>query len=210
MRWILGIAFLFGLGVAGVWVLGRLLPVAHEVTVSKTIAAPVDEVWARIDDPEAWEQWRTDLEKVEIDSPETIVVTDGNGTIRYRLERPDERTLLTVIDQEDLPFGGRWIWLVEPDGEATRVTITEQGEIHSPLFRFFARYVFGYDATIRSVLDQLDASLSGARPIGGDGASPLRATPRAVGSNAEIASRGGAVQSPVPASSSPKRETYVS
>ncbi len=39
------------------------------------------------------------------------------------------------------------------------VTITEDGEVYNPLFRFLSRYVFGYAATMDSFLARLAKSL---------------------------------------------------
>jgi hypothetical protein len=37
----------------------------------------------------------------------------------------------------------------------TRVTITEDGKIYNPFFRFMARYAFGYTASLQTYLDDL-------------------------------------------------------
>jgi hypothetical protein len=164
MKWLLGLVLLFVLVVTVVWLLGRSLPVSHETTLERVIDAPADEVWRSIEDPARWKLWRTDLEQLEALSDESFIITDSNGAIRYRLERPAERTLVTTIDQQNLPYGGQWRWTVAPATDDTsRVTITETGEIYNPFFRFFARYVFGYDATMSSVLDQLEIATRSSR-----------------------------------------------
>ena len=38
-----------------------------------------------------------------------------------------------------------------------RVTLTEAGEIYNPIFRFMARFVFGYSGTIEAYLKALHA-----------------------------------------------------
>lgn len=35
-----------------------------------------------------------------------------------------------------------------PDGAGTRVTITENGEVYNPLFRFVSRFLMGHTSTI--------------------------------------------------------------
>ena len=47
--------------------------------------------------------------------------------------------------------------MLEPTDAGTRVTITENGEIYNVFFRFMARFVFGYTATMDRVLDALKA-----------------------------------------------------
>ena len=79
--------------------------------------------------------------------------------MRYRLEQPQDRTLVTTIDTPGLPYGGRWIWSVEEAGPLqSTVTIVEEGEVYSPLFRFISRFVIGHEATLRGAMDQLGES----------------------------------------------------
>ena len=78
-------------------------------------------------------------------------------------EEPPRR-LVTRIADEDLPFGGTWTYRLEPDGGGTRVTITEDGEVYNPVFRFVSRFVMGHDATLRTYLDDLEAHMAGGVP----------------------------------------------
>lgn len=159
MRWLIGIAMILVFIAIAVRMIGASLPVKHTVSVTRTIPHPAGDVWARISDPGQWQQWRSDVTRLEMLPENRFRVTDSNGTVLYRIEIPAERTLVTVIEQEGLPYGGRWIWLVEPETDhSTRVTITEEGEVYSPMFRFFGHYLFGYDSTVKSVLDQLETA----------------------------------------------------
>lgn len=160
MKWILGgIVLVLAVALLTIWIIGRSIPLAHSATASRTIQAPADRLWTMISDLEQWKSWRTDLKSLEVLSDERVEVTDRFGTVQYRIEKPGDRTLVTIIDQEGLPYGGRWTWVVEPSGDgAATVTLTEEGEIYIAFFRFMARYVFGYDSTMRSILDQLEAS----------------------------------------------------
>ena len=45
-------------------------------------------------------------------------------------------------------------------GAGTVVTITENGEVYNPLFRFMAHYVFGHEGTIETYLRQLSERLA--------------------------------------------------
>lgn len=75
------------------------------------------------------------------------------------------RLLVTRIADSDLPFGGSWTFELEPEGAATRLTITENGEVYNPFFRFMARFVFGHEGTARAYLEDLRRRLQrdGAR-----------------------------------------------
>ncbi len=159
MKWLIGIALVVAVIGVAVRMIGGSLPVQHRTIVTRTIMAPADDVWSLISDLSQWQDWRTDVKQVEILPGNAVRVTDSNGTVRYRIEKPAERTLITIIEQEGLPWGGRWIWRVERQTDHTSlVTIIEEGEIYSPMFRFFARFVFGFEGTMKSVLDQLEAA----------------------------------------------------
>jgi hypothetical protein len=59
------------------------------------------------------------------------------------------------IADDKLPYGGTWTWEIEETPEGSAVRITENGEIYNPLFRFAARYVFGYSSTMEAYLRAL-------------------------------------------------------
>jgi len=66
-----------------------------------------------------------------------------------------KRMVTRIVDQ-NLPFGGRWEYDIEPDGpDASRVTITERGWVSNPIFRFVSRFVMGHTATIDAYLRAL-------------------------------------------------------
>lgn len=159
VKWI-GIVLAFLLAIfAMIRAVGARLPVEHRATVSATVAGDVDEVWRRIDGIHAWPTWRA--VEVEILAEDSVRVREAGETILYRIERPGARILVTEIATPGLPFGGRWTWSVEPgpDGSSA-VTITEDGEVYDPVFRFFSRYVFGHDGNIRRALEELQASFA--------------------------------------------------
>ncbi len=41
------------------------------------------------------------------------------------------------------------------DNTGTRLTITENGEVYNPIFRFMSRFVFGHTATMDQFLSDL-------------------------------------------------------
>jgi hypothetical protein len=69
------------------------------------------------------------------------------------------RRMVTRIADEGLPFGGTWTYELELAAGWTCVTLTEDGEIYNPFFRFVARFILGYDATMRTYLDGLEARM---------------------------------------------------
>ena len=142
--------------------MGWLLPVGHVASRSATIAAPPDEVFAVVSNVEAFPSWWKDVSRVEM-------LPSANGRTRFRqhdstgtivmeiVERTAPRRVVTAIADPDQPFGGTWTWEIAPEGSGARVTITERGEIYNPIFRFMARFIFGYTSTMESALAALAA-----------------------------------------------------
>jgi uncharacterized protein YndB with AHSA1/START domain len=144
---------------------GAMLPVAHTATVSAYIDAPPERVWALITDIEAFPDWRPDVERAtrldDRDGRPAWRETMSTGAITFVVEEWDPpRRLVGRIADDDLPFGGAWTYRVEPDGLGARLTITEDGEVYNPLFRFMSRFIFGHESTMRSYLDAVGEALA--------------------------------------------------
>jgi uncharacterized protein YndB with AHSA1/START domain len=161
MKWILiaaaSLASLIGIAVLA----GSRLPRSHRASREQPIPASPEAIWSAITDVEAFPAWRKDVKRVQrlpdVDGLPVWIEEGRSGKITFavqRLERP--RLLVARIADRDLPFGGTWTYTVTPDNSGSLVRITEDGEIYNPLFRFMARFVFGYEGTIASYLSDLD------------------------------------------------------
>ena len=161
-RWVgLTLAALLLLG-AVIWGVGSMLPIQHRAAASRVLAADADSVWRRIDRVAEWPSWQ-DL-TVELVAEDTVRVAQEGQVLLYHLDRTRPRTLVTAIVSPGLPFGGRWTWTVVPSASGSAVvTIVEDGEVYDPFFRFFGRFVFGHDRSIRAALDALEASFAERR-----------------------------------------------
>lgn len=164
IRWLVIVGSGLVLLVGVVLLVGMVLPVSHVASVSGTIPAPPEEVWPVLTDVEAFPSWRRGVEEVER-LPDRDgrpawreVARTGTMTLEVVRSRPD-RLLVTRIADPDLPFGGTWTFELEPEGPATRLTITENGQVYNPFFRFMARFVFGHEATARAYLEDLRSRL---------------------------------------------------
>lgn len=144
-----------------IYVTGLMLPVSHTATISKQIKAPQEIIWEHVTSPQNFPQWREEVNRVEIlsDSTETLRWTEfyeGQDALTFQeYSRSDSSLFVTDIISKDLPFSGRWTISLQKNGNTTIVTITEDGEIYSPIFRFFSRFVFGYESTMKQYLDDL-------------------------------------------------------
>lgn len=135
--------------------IGSSLPVRHRASRSATIRATPEQVFALITGVAAFPQWRSGLKFVDLvaqDSagrPLRYRERGSNGDILFEIvERIPSRRLAGRIADPKLPFGGTWTYDLEPAGQDTRLTITEDGEIYNPVFRFVSRFLMGYTRTI--------------------------------------------------------------
>jgi hypothetical protein len=173
MIWILYIAGgLVGLVILMV-LIGLALPRDHVAARRTTLAKPPDEVWRALTDLDAQPSWRRGLKKLEHLSPTQFREHSTQGTITFEItdDRPCELRITRIADDK-LPFGGRWIYELAPAGAGTRLTITEDGFIKNPVFRFLSKTVFSPASTIENFLADLGTHLG--TPAGVEPAEPSR------------------------------------
>jgi uncharacterized protein YndB with AHSA1/START domain len=148
---------------------GADLPRSHDASRQASFSAPAEAVWTAITDVDAFPSWRTDVKTVQRlpdkDGRAVWVENGSSGKLTLAVDRAEPPRLLVLrIADPDLPFGGTWTYEITPSPGGSSLTITEHGEIYNPVFRFMARFVFGYEATIATYLQALDARLrAGAR-----------------------------------------------
>jgi len=167
--------------------IGWWLPVAHQASRSAVIAASPAAVFEIIRNVERYPEWRTGVSAVDViertsDLPR-FRETGEFGPIVFRIEQADAPTFMrTRIDDPDQPFGGTWTYVLVPDTGGTLLTITEDGEVYNPLFRFLSRFVFSQTATMEQYLADLGRRIR--TPQSADGArascAPRACHPRAV------------------------------
>ena len=155
------LAVVVGLGLVVVLV-GFMLPVKHEATVSAAIPAAPEAVWAVLTDPASYPKWRGDVTSVEMlpsDAGRAAWREQGkNGAISYAVEQAEApRRLVSRITDKGLPFGGSWEYVITGEGTGSRVRITEHGEVYNPVFRFVSRFIMGHTATPSAYLKALGA-----------------------------------------------------
>lgn len=160
------LAVVVGLGLVVVLV-GFMLPVKHETTVSAAIPAAPEAVWVVLTDPASYTKWRGDVTSVEMlpaDAGRVAWREQGkNGAISYVVEQAESpRRLVTRITDKSLPFGGSWEYAIAGEGAGSRVRITEHGEVYNPVFRFASRFIMGHSATASAYLKALGARFGAA------------------------------------------------
>lgn len=153
--------------------IGFALPEAHLASVRADVSAPRADVWSLISDVERAPEWRSDVDRVEIrpavDGRPAWEEISGTGPLPMALVEsvPEERRVTRILD-DGMPFGGTWtIELGDAPGGGTRVTITEDGRVYNPIFRFVSRFIMGHYGTAERYLRDLGARF-------GQDVSPVR------------------------------------
>lgn len=144
-------------GVAGL--IGSRLPLHHSASRKIRLAKPADDVWRIVTDFAHWPDWNREVKSMNRAAGDReIWVMDGKtGRMPSEIIECTAPRLVTRIADESLPFGGTWTWEIQPAGDGCTVQITEDGQIKNAIFRFMARYAFGYTATMEGFLKALSA-----------------------------------------------------
>jgi uncharacterized protein YndB with AHSA1/START domain len=139
--------------VAGVLVYkeGSRLPVNHTVSVTGTVPAPPEKVFALITNVKHGADWRSGVKSVTVLQPDNgrdhwVEHLDHGQFMTFlatRTETPTRRDVL--LDDPKAAYGGTWTYELVPGPSPTTTTlrITETGFINPPLYRFIMAHVFG-------------------------------------------------------------------
>ena len=158
MKWV----YLAGGGlvllVAIVALAGAMLPRDHHATRQARYRQKPEAIYFALAGPV---DWRSDVKASgnlpDRDGRKQWWEQDSHGRkVTYELvedKMPSRR--VTRIAEKDLPFGGTWTIEISPAPEGSVVRITEDGEIYNVIFRFVARFIFGYTSTIEGYLRDL-------------------------------------------------------
>lgn len=142
--------------------IGLLLPRRHVAAVEGDVGRPPAEIAIRLRGVRDYPSWRSGVAVEQVaDTAEAttyVEVADGDR-ISYRLTEPvRDRQFVATITDPQLPFGGTWTFTLTPHAAGTRIRIQEDGEIRDPVYRVFARFVFGYTSNMETYLRDLGAT----------------------------------------------------
>lgn len=170
MKIVLLIVSVLLISIALVYLIGFLMPVKHQLSVSRQFAVDKKTIWQILVDFGHHANWRRDIVSAEKVSANDVAneiwqESDNHGNV-IRYENRDiikEQSLKRVIVSKHLAFGGSWTFNLasddsQPQAQAT-LTITENGEVYNPMFRFLGKTVFGFDTSMRRFLEDLDIEL---------------------------------------------------
>jgi hypothetical protein len=146
-------------------IVGAMLPQSHVAVSSAQFSKPAADMFRTITDVATAASWRKDVDRIEMLPPNgnRIAwrevskgdVVNYEGEIVRAPEPGVPGRFISRIVSKDLPYGGEWIIDVSINGNASVVTVTENGEVYNPIFRFVSKYVMGHSATIDGYLRAL-------------------------------------------------------
>jgi hypothetical protein len=144
--------------------IGLVLPRDHLNARSAVLARPPEDVWRAITRVEDQVGWRRGVKKIEalppVDGKPSFreLTSQGNFVLVVEVDRPPALRI-TRMDDRGQAFGGRWIYELAPADDGTRLTITEDGFVKNPVFRFLWKTVIPQAATIEKFLADLGKHL---------------------------------------------------
>ena len=160
MKWLFIIVGSLVALIALFWLIGLLLPQGHVASRMARYKQPPEKIWQTITDIEGMPAWRKDVKGIkrlpDRNGMPAWVETSGSGEMPLEvIEWNPPRRMVGKIADPKLPFGGTWTYEIEPVEGGSTLRITEHGEIYPALFRFMARFFFGYASTMEQYLKAL-------------------------------------------------------
>jgi hypothetical protein len=137
VKWIAIVAGGVVLVVAGIVAAGSMLPRNHKASRTLRLERPPADVW-----------------------PVLIAATEASDVPVDVLERDPPRRLVTRVTEREKNFGGTWTIAIASVAAGSQVTITEDGWVANPIFRFVSRFVIGHHATMDGILKKVAADLN--------------------------------------------------
>lgn len=163
MKWVWIIAGILAGTVLLITLIGLLLPRKHTVYRTISFNHPPEDLWPLIAGPQTWRPEVRQYEQLPpINSHQSWRETDKYGkkiTFEAMESLPPSRRVVRIADH-NLSFGGTWIYTITPTAHGCSLTITEDGEVYNPIFRFVSRFIIGHSASIDAYLKALSAKLS--------------------------------------------------
>jgi hypothetical protein len=145
MKWLLIVLGVIAVLVVLIAVIGSRLPREHVASRTLRVRRTPQEVWAAVTQAAAASSVPVDV-----------------------LEQDPPRRQVTRVKDTEKMFGGTWTIAITPTPEGATLTITENGWVANPIFRFMSRFVIGHHATIDGVLKQVAGSLNEQAVLSGE------------------------------------------
>jgi hypothetical protein len=127
-------------------VIGAMLPRTHKASRTLRVNRPPADVW-----------------------PVVMQTTQASEVPVDVLESEAPHRLVTRVTEKETNFGGTWTIAIDPaPTSGAVVTITEDGWVANPIFRFVSRVVIGHHATMDATLRKIAATLNEEAALSGE------------------------------------------
>ena len=136
MRWLLYVMAGAATLVALMALIGARLPRDHHASRTVTLPRPPADVWPIV---------------IRNASTASVPVDVLESTPPFRL--------VTRVKESEKNFGGTWTIVIAPVGGGSTLTITEDGWVANPIFKFISRYVIGHTATMDGLMKTVEAEI---------------------------------------------------
>jgi len=145
MKWMLiGLALIGGVVVIAA-VAGALMPREHVASRTLRVRRAPAEVWPVITSLAAASSIPVDV-----------------------LEQDPPHKLVSRVKDTERNFGGTWTIVIAPVPDGSTLTITEDGWVANPIFRFMSRAVIGHHATMDGLLKQVAKTFNEEPALSGE------------------------------------------
>ena len=145
MRWMVLVVGGLVVLVAVVAIVGSMLPRNHVASRTLRVRRPPQETWTAI--TQAMSASDVPIDIVESDPP---------------------RTLVSKVKETEKMFGGTWTVAIAAVEGGSTLTITEDGWVGNPIFRFVSRFVMGHHATLDGMLKTVAKSFGEEPQLSGE------------------------------------------
>ncbi len=155
--------------VGAMGVLGSRLPVQHVAAASVVVKGTPDAVFDVVADVPGHAKWAEGIDAVN-------VLPDKDGKKAYEMvmgrnkfallatvtEKPTQFTM--TMDDGRKFFWGDWTYRLTPQGDGTKVVLTETGNVNSAIPRAMMHYLFGKHMYLKKNMNALAKKFGDASP----------------------------------------------
>jgi len=152
------------LAVVVMYMVGAGMPAQHVVTRRMSFPAPPERVWSALLSIRQLPVDRSDLHIIDQGTatrpPATLEVVGTPVRLEVETIHPP-RDLVVKTADADVAYGGTWTFVLELESnELTRLTVTEEAEVHNRLLRFAVRALGLDDSLIDGIFRAVKRKLS--------------------------------------------------
>jgi hypothetical protein len=128
-------------------VVGMILPQSHVAGRTIFLRQPPETIWkmiTRFEEQPTWHSGLKSIERLPDQEGQPVwkeVLSDGMVLTLRTTESVEPYRMVRRIADDRLPFGGQWVFQIEPAENGSKLTVTEEGEIYNPFFRVFSKFM---------------------------------------------------------------------